>query len=558
MLRITCLLLMLLTYLQLSAQDSLLIILSDELIREKQYLDSQPTAPYYIDYRGNDISTFNVASSFGSLTGSHVNHMRLIAVDLRVGDYKLDNTHVIKNSGYEHMNDYPSVTLISLDNKPLAIKQSLWRATNEAYKVALNKYQLVKNAPVENETKKINSDFSKEEPCKFEDSAHINLEKEIQKEVWEKRIKKYSEIFKKDSLISKAEAQAIFIFDTKYLVSSEGSRIKEHSVFSQILIGALIKSRTGELIPLVKTFNATLPSRLPSDNIILAECRQMLKDLYALRDAKTADPFSGPAIFSPAASGVFFHEIFGHRIEGQRMNNEDDGQTFRDKVNTQIMPVFISVSSDPTTNSYEGIELLGSYKYDEQGIAGKRVEVVKNGQLKNFLMSRSPLDNFIHSNGHGRAQAGMTPTSRQSNLFVESGKLGEMRDLRKRLISECRKQGKEYGYYFKEVSSGFTLTDRYNPNAFKVMPVMVYRIYVDGRPDELIRGVDMIGTPLNMFSEIEATSGPYGVFNGICGAESGGIPVSTVAPAIFVKKVETQRQANSTFSFPLLHRPDLQ
>jgi len=550
--------LVILSFIPLNAQESLLTILSDELKREKTYLDSLPIPPYYLDYRCNDISSLMVTSSFGSLTASNFYRMRLVAVDMRVGDYTFDNTHEIPNGGYDNMLSYPSLTAISLDNKALAIKQSLWQLTSDAYKGAVNKFQLVKSSAGETSQKKSLADFSKESPSIYEDTAKIDIAKEIQKDVWEKKVKLYSDVFSKDSIISKAEAMATFIFDTKYLVSSEGSRIKEHSYFSQVVIALVIKSKTNELVPLVRTFNATLPSKLPSDSLILSDCRQMLTELYALRNANTAEPFSGPAIFSPAASGVFFHEIFGHRIEGQRMNSETDGQTFRDKVNSKVMPSFISVYSDPGANVYNGTELLGSYKYDEQGINGQRVEVVKDGILKNFLMSRTPLDNFMHSNGHGRAQAGMNPTSRQSNLFIESTKTVDMKELRKKLISECKKQGKAYGYYFKDVSSGFTLTDRSNPNAFKVMPIIVYRIYTDGRPDELVRGVDMIGTPLNMFSEIEATSGEYGVFNGICGAESGGIPVSTIAPAIFVKKVETQKQANTSFVFPMLRRPDLQ
>lgn len=542
----------------LFAQDSLLQVLSEELGREKKVLDMQPVPPYYMDYRGNDLTTLTVSSSFGSLTGSDINHARLVAADIRVGGYRFDNTHDLKKGGYDPRSDNPSVTIIPFNNKPLAIRQSLWLLTDEAYRNAVNTLQMIKASLEGTDLKKDTLDFSREKPSVFDDGQGVDLDSELNKPEWEKRIKLYSKVFADDSLICKGEAQATFLFNTKYFVSTEGSRTREHSAFAQVLLMAMIKSREGEMIPLARTFTATLPSRLPPDSVVLAEGRQMLKDLHALRDAKVAEPFSGPALFSPAASGVFFHEIFGHRIEGQRMNNDDDGQTFRDKVNAQVMPKFISVYSDPTATDYNGVELLGHYHYDEQGVAGQRVEVVKDGILRNFLMSRTPLDNFVHSNGHGRAQAGLSPASRQSNLFIESDKLTDMKDLRKKLISECKKQGKKYGYYFKEVFSGYTLTDRNMPNAFKVMPTMVYRIYTDGRPDELVRGVDMIGTPLNMFSEIEATSGPYGVFNGICVAESGAVPVSTIAPAFFVKKVETQKQTGTDTTFPMLKRPGLQ
>ena len=146
--------------------------------------------------------------------------------------------------------------------------------------------------------------------------------------------------------------------------------------------------------------------------------------------------------------------------------------------------------------------------------------MVKEGRLNEFLMSRRPTREFAHSNGHGRAQPGYAPVSRQSNLIVENTEGHSEEELRKMLIRECKKQKKEYGYYFKEVVGGLTYTDRYNANVFNVNPTEVYRIYVDGRPDEMVTGVDLIGTPLTMFSNILAGGDTPDLFTGFCGAES--------------------------------------
>ena len=124
------------------------------------------------------------------------------------------------------------------------------------------------------------------------------------------------------------------------------------------------------------------------------------------------------------------------------------------------------------------------------------------------------------------------------------------------LIKECKKQGKAYGYLFRDVMGGFTNTARYMPNAFNIFPTEVYRIYTDGRPDELVRGVDLIGTPLAMFSEIAAAGNKPGVFHGFCGAESGSVPVSAIAPALLVKKIETQKKMKSQLDETILPRPD--
>ncbi|MDR2843781.1 MAG: hypothetical protein LBV57_03950, partial [Candidatus Symbiothrix sp.] len=283
--------------------------------------------------------------------------------------------------------------------------------------------------------------------------------------------------------------------------------------------------------------------------------REISSTLLALQKAPVVESFTGPAILSPAASGVFFHEIFGHRVEGARLKQENDAQTFKKKVGELVLPKKLSVTFDPTLKSYQGTPLMGAYAFDDEGILAQRVEVVKNGILTNFLMSRTPIEGFIHSNGHGRSGIGYSPVSRQSNMLVESSQGLPEEELIKRVRKEAKSQGKPYAYYFKEVSGGFTNTNRYSPNSFNVTPLLVYRLYVDGRPDELVRGVDMVGTPLAMFSQIEACGNQPAIFNGTCGAESGGVPVSCVAPALLVKRIETQKKPKSQAQPILLPKP---
>ena len=171
-------------------------------------------------------------------------------------------------------------------------------------------------------------------------------------------------------------------------------------------------------------------------------------------------------------------------------------------------------------------------------------------------MSRTPIEGFSKSNGHGRFQSGAPYiVTRQSNMFVESTQKNSPGDLVKKLRKEAKAQGKEYAYYFKDVSGGSTQTSRYNPNAFNVSPLVVYRIYVDGRPDELVRGVDLVGTPLAMFSQITDAGSDYGIFNGMCGAESGWVPVSAVSPSLLVKQIETQKKAKNQSQGPILDKP---
>jgi predicted Zn-dependent protease len=260
-------------------------------------------------------------------------------------------------------------------------------------------------------------------------------------------------------------------------------------------------------------------------------------------------------MLSGRAAAVFFHEVLGHRVEGQRQRGRDEGQTFTKKVNEKIMPEFLSVTDDPTLRMLGTTELSGFYRYDDEGTPASRVEVVKDGILKSFLMGRLPVKNFSNSNGHGRGQEGLMPVGRQGNLIVTSSKTIPDAQLRASFIEEIKKQGKPYGLYFEDIQGGFTLTTRDLPQAFQVLPVMVWRVYADGRPDELVRGVDIVGTPLTVLTQIAATGDTTSVFNGICGAESGSVPVSAAAPAMLFSQMEVQKRKYGDTRPPILPPP---
>jgi predicted Zn-dependent protease len=287
----------------------------------------------------------------------------------------------------------------------------------------------------------------------------------------------------------------------------------------------------------VETFQAPSAAGLPSESALNSKIEKMADDLKALKNAPVAEPYDGPALLSGRAAAVFFHEVLGHRLEGHRQRDEEEGQTFTKKVGQEVLPKFLSVTDDPTTHELAGVKLAGSYDFDNEGVPAKRVDVIQNGVLKNFLMSRMPIKDFAASNGHGRNQPGLMPTGRQGNLIVTSTQSVPEADMRQKLIDEIKKQNKPYGLYFDDIQGGFTLTTRSLPQAFQVLPVIVYKVYADGRPDELVRGVDIVGTPLAALTRILLTGDQQHVFNGVCGAESGQVPVSAVAPAMLFSEM---------------------
>ena len=536
------------------AQDPLLNILEQEVKREMQVLGKQEPPAYYLSYRVAEVHEVSLGTSFGALARSDETQARYLTVTLRVGSPGMDNYHQLRGQF-----GFPSMGRIDLPlaDEPAAIQQELWSATSDAYQQAVAMLARVKaNVAVKSEEGDKSPDFWLSEPNVFVEPPPKPAELGCDQTLWTKRLKEQSAVFLKDPAIFDASSGLECQMMRKYFVSSSGDRIAENCPANHLAVSATIKAKDGMELPLIKTYFAFSPDGLPSQETIMNDLQEMLQHLRALKAAPVAEPYSGPALLSGRAAGVFFHEIFGHRVEGQRLRNEEDAQTFKKKINEPVLPAHLSVFFDPQMKSFAGQPLTGYYRYDDQGCKGARVNVVESGILKRFLMSRTPIAGFPESNGHGRAQSFLQPVARQSNLVVETSRTHPRDELRSALIALAKAQNKPYAYYFDEVEAGFTLTTRFLPNAFNIMPTLVYRVYTDGRPDEVVRGVDLIGTPLSMFSQIDQAGGPTEVFNGICGAESGGVPVSAICPMLLVKVIETQKSAKSQERPIALPRPD--
>lgn len=536
------------------SQDKLMSILRLELQREKKAFDASAQPPYYISFRVEDSKRQIVSTSFGALMTSREDHSRMFTPSVRVGSYELDNFHP---AGSRNMNS-TSASPLPFDDNALSIQQMIWNATDKSYRGATNALIFIKaNMSVAVAAEDKSPDFSKAPVLKYYEPALAESQVKFDRTKWEVRLRKYSELFLKDTHITSGSASLTYEITRNYFIDTDGSEAIENQTAARILITGVIKADDGMQLPLYLSYFSFTPEGLPDDKIISADVQKMVDKLIRLRTAPVAEPFTGPALLLGGTSGVFFHEIFGHRVEGQRMRNESDGRTFKKKVGESVLPSTFSVSMDPTMKNYKGQDLYGAYTIDDQGVRGEKVNVVENGILRNFLMTRTPLDGFPRSNGHARASAGMEPTSRQSNLLVTTTDLKTDDQLRQLLVAEAKSQGKEYGYIFASVSGGFTMTMTNQPNAFNVSPIEVYRVYVDGRPDEMVRGVDLVGTPLSMFSQIICGGGKSEVFTGVCGAESGSIPVTAISPSILVKQVETQRKGKSQDRPPILDSPDL-
>ncbi len=532
------------------SSSGLLPILADELHRNSALLKEKgDPAPYFLSYSVVEEESESVSASFGALQSSNANKTRQLDVTLRVGTHQFDNYHRMRGDPAR----FSAGVAIALEDSPNAIRRRIWQETDRVYRLATQRLiRLKTDAQLKAAEEDSSDDFSVQQSLVHSEPPAKLV---FSRKDWEAKVRKWSAEFSKHRGILASNITVAANRHIKYLVNSEGTRLEHGRSFARILISAQGKAGDGMDLSASDSFEAETPGRLPRDDVVQAAVAKVAGRLSSLLRAPPVDPFVGPAILSGAAAGVFFHEIFGHRVEGHRQKDESEGQTFTKSVDKPVLPAFLSVVFDPTRRSAANTDLNGHYLFDDEGVRGQPVKTVENGILKTFLMSRSPIRGFPASNGHGRRQPGAEVVSRQSNLIVEASERVSGEKLRQMLIEEIKKQNKPYGLYFEQVTGGFTTTGRQGLQAFTVIPLVVYRVHADGRPDELVRGVSIVGTPLASFAKIAAASEQIDVFNGICGAESGNVPVSAVSPALLVSEIEIQRRPAGLDSPPALPKP---
>jgi len=538
-----------------SAQSpALLDIMSRELNRNYNVLKEKgDPPPYFLSYEITEEEHRSVSASLGSIDFSGGGKSRVLDVSARVGSPKLDNYHHVRGGRGGGAAQFTAGALVTFEDNANSITRRLWLETDRAYRMAAERLiQIKTNTQVRTAEQDTSDDFSSEPPSVAQEPAP---KLKFDAASWDERARKLSARFGNYPNVLTSHVTITAQTDTRYFVNTDGSRIEHGRGYARVFLTATSRAADGTDVASFDSFEAEDAAGLPDDKTITAAIDRLANDVTNLLKAPEAEPFIGPAILSGRAAGVFFHEIFGHRVEGHRQKDENEGQTFTKSVGTKVLPDFLSVLFDPTKHSIGGEDLYGWYDYDDEGVKARPVLAVENGVLKTFLMSRSPIQGVDHSNGHGRRQPGLEPVSRQSNLIVESSKAVPEATLRQMLIAEIKRQNKPYGLFFRDITSGFTTTQRGGMQAFKVIPVIVYRVYADGRPDELVRGADIVGTPLASFSKILATGDKPEVFNGFCGAESGSVPVSAVSPSILVSEIEIEKKAKSNNRPPLLPEP---
>lgn len=531
-------------------------IVAAEIDRNLRQLQSEELdlPAYFLAYDLVNVEELWIEAEDGVLVRDELDRGRTLDVDIRVGDRELDNSHS-REGDYGPGNGLGSGMPVSLDDEPLSLAQSIWLDTEAQYHAAVASYREVESdEQLRSEEEHPHPDFSREKT-----TVHIEPEVRVDFEAVGKRLRAVvqdvSVELGGDPRVLGSSVSLLAVEQNRYFVNSEGTRVQGGLSRIRLLMEAHAQAEDGMHLQRTATFEGHTPAQLPAREELLATAERLRTELLALREAPIAEPYTGPAVLEGRAAGVFFHEIFGHRLEGHRQKDDLEGQTFTDKLGKRVLPWFLDVVDDPTVSVLGNVPLSGHYFVDDEGVRSRRALLVERGRLKGFLLGRSPVLPFESSNGHGRRQPGYQVVARQGNLIVTSRRAMSGKELREELIDEVQRQDKPYGLLFKDIEGGYTLTDRSGPQAFKVTPLMVYKVFPDGRPDELVRGVEIVGTPLSAFETIIATDDQPGIFNGMCGAESGWVPVSAVSPSLLLRTIEIERAVHDRDRPPLLEPP---
>lgn len=525
-------------------------LLSAELKRGFKTLRKQDPPVYYLAYTYWEGAEQGCNVSDGIVSSRWNNHVGRLDAQVRAGSVLMDGTRKLKNGKDDYSSVNGSVPWPKENGK--AFTSAVWRLTQQAAERAQKDFSRVQ-ADVQGASQR------------FDDSPDFVFPpaethcSQIMPETFDmERIEKMLVNASKTVMDNPLVLDASFSFSAeqghRYFVDSVGSRQK--TPFAWVRMNYFVAGKTADGLEISRSnsYDVLKESELPSEETLIADVKRSVEELELLSRAPEAEPVTVPAILKNRAMGVFVHEVLGHRMEGHRQKEDSFGRTFTSKVGQMVTAPFLSVVDDATLESFGGIPLRGFYEYDDEGVKARPVVMIENGVLRNFLMSSSPIKNFPASNGHGRREPGRRAVARMGVTRVTASETVPYEELEQMLRAEIKKQGAPYGLIIEDLSGGFTMTDTNMPQVFKLEPKLVYRVYADGRK-EAVRGADLVGTPLVSFLQAVAASDDYAVFNGSCGAESGWVPVSAIAPSILFRTLEFEQTAKSAVKPPVLLPP---
>lgn len=536
-----------------SGPDSSTVIfqtMEEEMDRSLQSLKIDVfDSPYFILYQIRQQNHVEVVGSFGALLDSKSSDKKSLFIDVKIGDPKFD-------SSTPGSHKYNVEQLLPKDDDPDALRRAIWYETDLRYKQAIMNYLKKKGRFISGVENHEIPDFSRGNSPVVKIQEIPGFTKNTSG--WEDLVRRVSLPFKEYPEIEKSKVRIVGDRFVRHYLDSEGNKIRDAVRQYAIFLEAWTKTESGSQLYDQDTLFFTDPENFPSEKELIEKVDRLIQGLLVLKKAPKIQPYVGPAIFSPDATAVLFHEAIGHRLEGDRLRTANDGKTFMKKIGERILPPFLTLVDNPRLETFKGEKLLGHYLYDDEGQESQEVVLVNRGVLKNFLLSRTPILSYSKTNGHARSDGVKAPMSRMSNFILRSENKVGLDELKRKLIEEVKRQRKPYGLLIKKIIGGETQTERNNFQVFKGKPLYLYKVYPEDGREELVRSVEFVGTPLSMVNKVILTGDDETAIHGYCGAESGIIPVTSITPSVLLSEVELQIANEPRLRLPILPPPPVQ
>ncbi len=511
---------------------------------------------YYTSFLLRDTEWFNTWASSGSMYRRRSDHTRNVYCDVRVGSYRYDQS--TEGGIREHQEDLESTNHVSVpidDRWYNGLRLALWRLTDAKYREALVDFKNKEAARLS--MVDLAADYPSFVKLKPVHSVRYESPEEVDEEWWVDFCKEMSQWMSALPHVSTAWVEFDASHMSRIFVNTEGSVIVQHQQLYSLDATFRKVGRDGATQEQGLVLNCASQQELPNRARFKEIMKEKYEKLMRLSKSRKIHSFSGPVLLCPDPAAVFFHETIGHRMEGSRLLSSSEGQTFRDLAGTKLMSIDITMRDNPRLKKWGERRCIGAYDFDDEGTPAQDTVLIRDGVLVDYLNTRAALSKRGHRpNGHARNRKYELPISRMAVTIVQGKHPVSMDRLRQLFLEEIRKQGKPYGLIVYETSGGETETATYNFQAFSGEVSYAALVHPDGR-EVPIRGVNFVGTPLQSLSNIVAVGDTPELHNDYCGAESGFIPISTIAPAVLLSNLELQAKDDEVVSHSIIPRPEL-
>jgi TldD protein len=576
--------------------DHTLQAMRDEMVRAKSRLElkipniEQPVRPYYVEYRLLDLDVREVVAEFGTLLSNTHTRNRFMNVVARVGSYKLDSSNFVSDDAFRGF--IGPTGSVGIDRDYDSLRQDLWIATDQAFKEAVETYSR-KQAYLSSLARQSDiDDFAKAEPVQLVEPLETP---DWTNRNWEQEARDTSAALRAFSEIHESRVTYYLLFATEYLLTSEGTEIRQNRRFAAIEAGLSALADDGVPLNHYYATYAARPADLPSVETVRKALNVTGTELMALRAAPSAQDYTGPVLFEARAAAPLLGQVLGPAINGSRppisfspvmeqmLSGLGGKSDWVGRMGARVLPANVTLVDDPGAKEFHGTPLIGGYAVDEEGTRAQKVTLVENGNLKGELMSRRPGPDSDQSNGHGRAAFLNDAKPTMTNLLFTSTETLPTAELKKKFLDSCRAEKLPYCLIVREMDNpAISLLHQEDFSELLAsfaggagtgdrLPLVVYRVYPESGREEMIRGSRIIGLNTRALRNLAGIGNDNFVFNymqsqvngfagtalGAFGSAQGGLPAAVVAPSLLFEEVEVRGARGEAKRLPLLPPPPM-